>query len=77
MLRSRYKANHGFGSRRSCVSESKVAVNTTTFCANPNPDPNTSAGKACQTAINNFGKAKGRASYLTPRNFQFTALVRF
>ncbi|MGZ4810674.1 MAG: hypothetical protein ACXV7D_15215, partial [Thermoanaerobaculia bacterium] len=53
--------------------ESKIAVNNTTWCDVSNP----AAGSACATAIQRYGTATGRASFLTPRNFQFTALVRF
>ena len=52
--------------------QTKIAVNNTTWC-----DNTTNPSSSCQTAINNFGKATARGSYLAPRNYQVTALVRF
>ena len=53
--------------------QSKVAVNNTTWCDVSNP----AAGSSCATAIQRYGTATARGSYLTPRNFQLTALIRF
>jgi hypothetical protein len=49
--------------------ESKVNVNNQAWC-------NSTATAACQTAVNNFGKATARGSFNLPRTYRFTFLVR-
>ena len=48
-------------------------VSNTAYCGNINAP----AGSTCATARANFGTYTSRGAYMTPRNFRFTALVRF
>jgi hypothetical protein len=50
-------------------NESKVNVNNTAWC-------NSTATAACETAVNNFGKATARGSFNLPQTYRFTFLVR-
>ena len=51
-------------------NEEKIAVNNTSWC-------NATTAGTCTTARNNFGTATSRESFVLPRTFRFTFLVRF
>jgi hypothetical protein len=51
-------------------NEEKIINNNTAWCSS-------TAAAACQTAVNNFGKAIARGSFLTPRQYRFSLLYRF
>ena len=53
--------------------QTAIAVNNTAWC----DDTSAAAGSTCAIAAERFGTSTGRGSYLSPRNFQLTALVRF
>ena len=52
--------------------ETPFVVSNTAFCANT-----TNPSATCTTARNNFGTYTARGSFMVPRNFRLTALVRF
>ncbi|MEY4635509.1 MAG: hypothetical protein RJA55_1307 [Acidobacteriota bacterium] len=51
-------------------NEEKIASNNVTWCGN-------TATAACTTAVNNFGKASARGSFLQPRRYRFSLVYRF
>lgn len=51
-------------------NEEKTISNNVTWCGN-------TATAACTTAVNNFGKASARGSFLQPRRFRFSLIYRF
>ena len=51
-------------------NEEKIISNNVTWCGN-------SATAACTTAVNNFGKASARGSFLQPRRYRFSLIYRF
>jgi hypothetical protein len=51
-------------------NEEKIISNNVAFCGNSNT-------AACATAVNNFGKASARNSFLAPRTFRFSVIYRF
>jgi hypothetical protein len=50
--------------------EEKIRADNFTWC-------NTTSTAACQTAVNNFGKATARGSFQEPRRFRLSAIFRF
>ena len=52
--------------------QTPVVVSNTTFCANT-----TNPSATCSTARKNFGTYTARGSFMTPRNYRVTALLRF
>lgn len=51
-------------------NEEKIISNNVTWCGN-------TATAACTTAVNNFGKASARGSFLQPRRYRFSLIYRF
>jgi hypothetical protein len=51
-------------------NEEQISVNNTSWC-------NSSATATCSTARTNYGTATARASFLAPRTYRLTFLVRF
>ena len=51
-------------------NEEQIINNNVTWCG-------TTATAACTTAVNNFGKASARGSFLQPRRFRFSLVYRF
>ncbi len=51
-------------------NEEKIISNNVTWCGN-------TATAACATAVQNFGKASARGSFLQPRRFRFSLIYRF
>ena len=51
-------------------NEEKIISNNVTWCGN-------TATAACATAVNNFGKASARGSFLQPRRYRFSLIYRF
>lgn len=51
-------------------NQEKTINNNVAWCGS-------SATAACATAVNNFGKASARGSYLAPRRFRFSLIFRF
>ena len=50
--------------------QTPVVVSNTAWCG-------TTSTPACQTAVNRYGTYTSRGSFMTPRSFRLTALVRF
>jgi hypothetical protein len=50
--------------------EEKIVNNNTAWCGS-------TANAACQTAVDNFGKATARGSFQTPRQYRISAIFRF
>ncbi|MGZ7040675.1 MAG: TonB-dependent receptor [Thermoanaerobaculia bacterium] len=53
--------------------ETEFVVSNTAYCAQTTG----TVSAACTTARNNYGTYTARGSYMTPRNFRLTALLRF
>jgi hypothetical protein len=51
-------------------NQEKIINNNTAFCGHTNT-------ATCTTAVNNFGKATARGSFLAPRRFRFSLIYRF
>ena len=51
-------------------NQEKIINNNVTWCG-------TTATTACTTAVNNFGKASARGSFLLPRRYRFSLIYRF
>ena len=51
-------------------NEEKIINNNVAWCG-------TTANAACATAVDNFGKATARGSFLLPRRFRFSLIYRF
>jgi hypothetical protein len=51
-------------------SQEKIINNNVTWCGS-------SSTAACATAVNNFGKASARGSFLQPRRYRFSLVYRF
>ena len=51
-------------------NEEKIISNNVTWCGN-------TATAACATAVQNFGKASARGSFLQPRRYRFSLIYRF
>ena len=51
-------------------NEEKIISNNVTWCG-------TTSTAACATAVNNFGKASARGSFLQPRRYRFSLIYRF
>jgi hypothetical protein len=51
-------------------NEEKIISNNVTWCGN-------TATAACATAVQNFGKASARGSFLQPQRFRFSLIYRF
>lgn len=51
-------------------NQEKIASNNTAWCG-------TTANAACQTAVNNYGKASARGSFVQPRRYRFSLIFRF
>jgi len=51
-------------------TQKSVVVSNTAWCG-------TTSTAACQTAVNRYGTYTARGSFLLPRNFRLTALIRF
>jgi hypothetical protein len=51
-------------------SEDKIAVDNTAWCSS-------TASGACSEAVSTFGTATNRGSFLTPRTYRVTFLIRF
>lgn len=51
-------------------NEEKIISNNVAWCGS-------TTAAACQTAVNNFGKASARGSFLTPRGYRFSLIFRF
>jgi hypothetical protein len=51
-------------------NEEKIISNNTAWCGN-------TANATCTTAVNNFGKASARGSFLQPRTYRFSLIYRF
>ncbi|MGZ4810096.1 MAG: hypothetical protein ACXV7D_12290, partial [Thermoanaerobaculia bacterium] len=51
-------------------TQTPIVVSNTAWCATP-------TGAACQAAVSNYGKYTSRGSFLAPRAFRLTGLVRF
>jgi hypothetical protein len=51
-------------------NEEKIINNNTAWCG-------TTTNATCQTAVNRFGKASARGSYLLPRRYRFSLIYRF
>jgi hypothetical protein len=51
-------------------NEEKIVNNNVAWCGS-------TATAACQTAVNNFGKASARGSFVQPRRYRFSLIYRF
>jgi hypothetical protein len=51
-------------------NQEKIANNNVTWCGS-------ASSAACQTAIDNFGKASARGSFIQPRRYRFSLIYRF
>jgi hypothetical protein len=51
-------------------NQEKTISNNTAWCGN-------TANATCQTAVDRFGKASARGSYLLPRRYRFSLVYRF